>query len=479
MNFYYLIGIVILLIIIYLLRYNTIEKFDIKYHLVTGNLFQDNRFQKYNQNFNETWKELPTAYNAPIVQTYGSSFNDMYKMNQYIFNDFKKEQLDEFVRKNSSKYIDTEIDNIALKIYTPFDIQNINKTTWVDNFNWDPSYVLYQKYTESSFKEVNKFNMKFLNLFNVFWFKFIDNYIKKKVIIAKTFFILKYRVVNVYKYKGDRIFEIVLVITRDDGFLAFEFFLQGYKNKLHIKYISNYILDQVLLRKSLNKYNDTYYNLNPLWANDTTIPSSAVNSILKGEKEKARKTMDILDNTNVCFTYDKDSTSPISIPIYAVNRNDCEDKYSIIGYKKPSGVWDSPCSKDEDCPFYKQNKNYKNEYGKCVRGKCELPLNMENLGYHYYINEKTVRPLCYNCNTTKWLPNTNLDFCCEEQNDKKKYPHLDGPDYAFANDILARTNSYKQKNCRMKKNYSNIFQDSNVWKIECDGDYLDSYHIGN
>jgi hypothetical protein len=313
----------------------------------------------------------------------------------------------------------------------------------------------------------------------MFWFNFIDNYIKRKVMIEKPFFILKYRLVNIYEYNGDLIFEIVVVITRDDGFLAFEFFLQGYKNNLHIEYIANYSLDQVLLRGSLNKDNDTYYNLNPLWANDTTLPSSAVNGILKDEKEKARKTTNMLDNTNVCFTYDKDSTSPKSIPIYAVNRNDCENKYSMIGYKKPSGVWDSPCSKDEDCPFYQQNKNYKNEYGKCVRGKCELPLNMENLGYHYYINEETVRPLCYNCDTKKWLPNTEPAFCCEEQKDKKKYPHLNGPDYAFSNDILTRTNAYKQKNCRMKKTYSNIFQDSNTWEIKCDGDYLDSYYIGN
>lgn len=59
MNFYYFIGLIILLIIIYLLRYNTVEKFDIQYHDVVGNLFQDYRFQKYNQNSNQTWKELP------------------------------------------------------------------------------------------------------------------------------------------------------------------------------------------------------------------------------------------------------------------------------------------------------------------------------------------------------------------------------------------------------------------------------------
>lgn len=99
MNFYYFIGLIILLIVIYLLRYNTIETFDIKYHDVVGNLFQDYRFQKYGQNSNKTWKELPNASNAPIVQSYGSSFNDMYKMNQYIFNDFEKNSLMSLLKK--------------------------------------------------------------------------------------------------------------------------------------------------------------------------------------------------------------------------------------------------------------------------------------------------------------------------------------------------------------------------------------------
>ena len=52
-------------------------------------------------------------------------------------------------------------------------------------------------------------------------------------------------------------------------------------------------------------------------------------------------------------------------------------------------------------------------------------------------------------------------------------------DYAFKNDSLARTNDYKQKNCQMTKKYSNIFKDSNTWEIKCQGDYLNSYYIGD
>ena len=42
------------------------------------------------------------------------------------------------------------------------------------------------------------------------------------------------------------------------------------------------------------------------------------------------------------------------------------------------------------------------------------------------------RPLCYNCNSKKWLPKTELGFCCEEQQQDirgahKKYPFLNYP----------------------------------------------------
>jgi len=74
------------------------------------------------------------------------------------------------------------------------------------------------------------------------------------------------------------------------------------------------------------------------------------------------------------------------------------------------------------------------------------------------------------------LPNTKMDFCCDEQKDKTKYPFLKGPDYAFKGDSLARFNEFRQNKCRMKPNYDNIFKDTNVWKVDCKG-FLDSYLI--
>lgn len=485
---------VIILIVIIFIYYSKrkVEHFGVDFNINWQNSYQDNRFQKYSQNSNKTWKEQPVSYNSPIVTSYGTSFKDMYKMNQYIFNDFEKEDLTKFVDENSQKldfaYADYNID------YTPFDIYNFNKATWFNRFEWNPDYTLYQKYLPSNFSEINAMNKIFLYLFNKFFFDFTMQYVKRKQIFYKPYFVMKHRIVNIYSSKEKegnfpkyRIFEIVTIVARDDAYMAFEFHLLAkfilmkeneYKfEKLNFSYVSNYTYDEVLLRPSLNKDN-TYFNLNPLWKNNNEISSAEAQKIYDKGKEEVLETRDFLDYQYACFSYDKNSDDPVSLPVFATDKNDCENKYNIIGYEKPAGVWDRPCQKDSDCIFYQKNKNYNNEFGRCNNGTCEMPLNMRNLGYHYYINEKNLKPLCYNCKSKKWLPNTKMDFCCDEQEDRKKYPFLKGPDYAFKGDSVARFNEYMQMNCRMKPNYNNIFKDTDVWKVDCKG-FLDSYLLKN
>jgi len=450
-----------------------------QFELRNGNDFQDDRFQVYNQNSGEPWKELPVESNNPLVQSYGISYNDMYKMNQYIFTDFEKKDIDDFV-KQYSKVFEFKKDNYLVD-YTPFDIYNMNKDTWFDKFNWDPNYVLYQKYIESKFPSVNKMNMLLLMLFNQFFYKYIQNYVKRNIIQAKPYFILKYRILNVYTNKEDpnnKVFEVITVVTRDDAKLAFEFYLVGdftgsELTQMSIKYIASYSLDKVLLRQGLDKHN-LHYNLNPTWSNDNSYSSSEVGKVYSKGKEKNLEEKNALENSYVCFSYDKESKDPYAQPIYAIDRNDCENQYTIMGYKKPAGAWDRPCKTDSECMFYGQNKNYENNYGKCYRGYCEFPVNMKPMGYHYYINEKPVRPLCYNCKSKKWLPNTQVDFCCEEQKDRKKYPFLKSPDYAFKGDGLTRYNYFIKQNCTMKPNFDNIFDKPEVWKVNCKG-FLDTY----
>ena len=124
----------------------------------------------------------------------------------------------------------------------------------------------------------------------------------------------------------------------------------------------------------------------------------------------------------------------------------CEARTDWYGNKKPYGIWDKPCKRDEECIFYKANENYPNEYGKCGNtGYCELPVNMLHLGYHFYVQNEKNSALCYNCNNKEWKPISDLNPCCEEQKDRKKYPFLKSPDYAFPNDISKRENYYRLK----------------------------------
>jgi hypothetical protein len=102
------------------------------------------------------------------------------------------------------------------------------------------------------------------------------------------------------------------------------------------------------------------------------------------------------------------------------NQLECENDYDLYFKPKLRGVWDRDCISDDECPFFKKNKNYYNSRGGCVLGKCEMPLGIESLGQRYF-NIDT-KPLCYNC------PDKKYD-CCQEQT---------SPDYIFENDIMSR-----------------------------------------
>ena len=91
-----------------------------------------------------------------------------------------------------------------------------------------------------------------------------------------------------------------------------------------------------------------------------------------------------------------------------------------------SGVWDTKCSADTDCPFFGANGNinYDNVRGGCKNdGHCELPLNMIGIGYTKYSPRKENRPLCHNCPKIPNCIGKECSQCCDLQGDK--------PDYAF------------------------------------------------
>lgn len=111
----------------------------------------------------------------------------------------------------------------------------------------------------------------------------------------------------------------------------------------------------------------------------------------------------------------------------------CESQFSVEGsLKKTRSKWDKPCKTNDECPFYQANKNYKNYRGGCLDGYCEMPVGIKRISFRYF--DETSKPVCYNCLDT-------LDIhCCDKQKNKKLYPKLLSPDYAFDIDQFERMN---------------------------------------
>jgi len=103
-----------------------------------------------------------------------------------------------------------------------------------------------------------------------------------------------------------------------------------------------------------------------------------------------------------------------------------------------NGIWDAPCQVNSDCPFYKANGNYPNEFGKCDKasGKCEMPLGVIPIGYTKY---GRLEPVCYNCGME-----SSDNRCCGVQADMIKAGKVGfkTPDYIFKGDTATRK-SYK------------------------------------
>ena len=105
------------------------------------------------------------------------------------------------------------------------------------------------------------------------------------------------------------------------------------------------------------------------------------------------------------------------------------------------GVWDSPCTQNIECPYFKANKNYPNQFGGCVDGYCQLPLGLDRVGYRYW--NKLTKAHCHNCDLVNAKNNKTIDGnqCCQQQKKmikKNKLPQFKSPDYMFPDDLNLR-----------------------------------------
>jgi hypothetical protein len=350
-----------------------------------------------------------------------------------------------------------------------FSFLQLNKETWKNRwYNYNPMVKTYFNYDEI------KSPIKNINILNLEMKKKLD--LKQKDLMTNNqlllfglvqFEIFKYKILDILYYNDtqenkennelspsndQQIYVIEIMFFREKFLYVPTFSYVGYvKNNIpiltNIKYIGRNSTDNILLSDFYNPNEIKQEIINSNFSNTPVIEKDpdAVVALIKANQESYK-----LKNQYACFNlnYDVKQNNYI-LPYYT--REACESMYDAYGKAKEVGIFDSPCKKDSDCPFFEINKNYKNNYGKCKSdGYCELPINMKPIGYRYYTNNPYNMPLCYNCNSDSFKISTTLGPCCKEQYNKEKYPFLKTPDYAFENDFLERKNFFNGKFCKTK-----------------------------
>lgn len=435
----------------------------------------------YTSSCDQYWKDWPLEYNNTLVDdepnVIYSNQLELPKEKQFGDNnytagliDFDKlaiiisDKIDYDIFAKSNELLIDPITNEKLEYKYQLEYSYIehNKKTWINRWEqYNPSIKNKFSYSEikSPIEAINILNLEFSIRCNI----------KQKILLTNNqlllfglipFDIFKYKILHI-NYLNDNvnnpIYIIQISLYRESDLYINTFSYIGMItndkiNIINVKYIGRNSTDTVLLSNYYNPKELKQEIINKRFSNSSEInkdPSAIVN--ITKEHINSYK----LKNQYACYSIDDSS---VLLPYFSRER--CESQYDNYGKKKSVGIYDTPCKKDDECPFYKVNKNYDNNFGKCLPdGYCELPINMERIGYKYFKNNPNKQPLCYNCNSDKFTSNTTLNTCCDNQSDKIKYPFLKSPDYAFKDDELIRKNYFDSKFCTVKNNSDIICKD--------------------
>ena len=237
-------------------------------------------------------------------------------------------------------------------------------------------------------------------------------------------------------------FEIQMIVYRDKKDINYTIYchilFDNYNIKYYIKkiFIVGVNLKQRIYFDELSKRKNNYTELDK-------VPNPSDKKLEKYEEnvkkflneEQMKRNQYIEEDRGFCF-----------FKRNVQNKIQCE---SVD--ENGTGVWDKSCVYNEDCPYFKRNRNYPNSRGGCIDGYCEMPLNLKRFGYKQINDGKLNDIICYNCKKDKdsTCQGLNCNKCCEEQKDKIKYPNLVSPDYSFEKDFNQRVMSrdhFEKKN---------------------------------
>ena len=268
---------------------------------------------------------------------------------------------------------------------------------------------------------------------------------------------------TIFKYRDDKILYYEIDYENNLELLKFKLRLYRENKELHYivyfeiiidnfelnYYIQNIFLLSIDIEENIN-FGEFKQNINYNLENNKT-PLNMIKNNKQNDKYfnnyKENVNNYLLKSRKKDFTNYQNNDNSYCFYKNALNKTNC---ISLDKNTNKVGLWDNPCRINEDCPFYKKNLNYPNKRGECKNGFCEMPVNVNLLGYKKFNNT----PLCYNCIKDDYCKGLNCNMCCEEQKNKKIYPNLKSPDYVFENDFNERLN------------YSNLFKDNNYSPIQ-------------
>lgn len=327
-----------------------------------------------------------------------------------------------YPNKDTNNYIDTNLlinkENID-KLITNIPIKYINyqfKEFRGNNYDYENGFTGYKydiKYIKLVINEVFLLvKDKFSNI-DVLFPKFCNKYTNCNLKL------LDKRIISIAKYNSEIAIRGQLLVKYNvSNYMFLLEYIASYTDKINVfkmectgiesynKFNNDKNIDNISNIKIVSSPIYGYYNA------DKTYLYNSTESKIKGKKRRKQHKFNYK-----CYSKD------------AVDKYNCENIYDFKGNKLNStGIWDRSCSKNEECPFYKKNKNYNNEFGKCINGTCELPLGLISISPKKYKNIDKI--ICHNC--------INTSNCCKDQLNRKLYPNLKSPDYAFKNDIYYR-----------------------------------------
>ena len=165
-----------------------------------------------------------------------------------------------------------------------------------------------------------------------------------------------------------------------------------------------------------------------------TIFTDEINQLINEYEDNPEKVENVYDLTGIEYRcYDPRYTDKV-LDAYTT-RPSCISYHDEIGV---NGVYDKKCKVDDDCPFYKSNTNYPNDFGGCNKetGICQVPSGLKIIGGTKVSN--IGKPLCYNCDKVR--DNKNKTFiddakCCHLQYNN---PDFESPDFIFEGDKKLR-----------------------------------------